>query len=88
MIKMGALGQITASIRAETEAGRLYIKNCEKFGLDPELLGRKCEYRNNIYTVEGLYKRGRLYFIYLKNDRYEMPIDISVLKDPKKVKLL
>lgn len=87
LIKMGSLNKIKASIRVETPEGKMYVSQCEKFGLDPDLLGRKCEYKNETWTVEGMNKRGKLYFIHLKNERdVVMPIDIPTLK--AKVKLV
>lgn len=85
---MGLLDKIKASVRVETPEGRLYVKYCSEFGLDPNMLGQKCEYNNQVYTVAGLSKRGRLFYVCLKNDNFELPIDIATLKNPKKVKML
>ena len=85
-IQMNSLNKVKAAIRAETPEGKLYIKHCTEFGLAPDILGKECEYKNETWTVEGLLKRGRLYFIRLKNERdVTMPIDINTAKNKLKL---
>ena len=80
------LDLLEQAISADTPAEKLFVKNCEKFGINPSRLHSNIKFvvTGDIYEVIGLEKRGRLYYILAKNKKFLMPsiLDIRKINDP------